>query len=46
LISLARQTRAEARQAVFAFVECFYNRVRRHSSIEYVSPVAFEQIKS
>lgn len=38
------QTRAEARQAVFEFVECFYNRVRLHSSLEYVSPVAFEQL--
>ena len=38
------QTRAEARQAVFEFVECFYNRVRRHSSLEYISPVAFEQL--
>jgi len=37
-------TRTEARQAVFEFVECFYNRVRRHSSLEYVSPVAFEQL--
>lgn len=39
------QTRAEARQTVFEYVECFYNRVRRHSSLEYVSPVAFEQLK-
>jgi putative transposase len=37
------QTRAEARQTVFEYVETFYNRVRRHSSLEYVSPVAFEQ---
>ena len=40
------QTRTEARQAVFEYVECFSNRVRRHSSLEYVSPVAFEQLKS
>ena len=37
------QTRTEARQTVFEFVECFYNRVRLHSSLGYVSPVAFEQ---
>lgn len=37
------QTRAEARQAIFEFVECYYNRVRRHSSLGYVSLVAFEQ---
>lgn len=38
------QTRVSARQAVFEFVECYYNRVRRHSSLGYVSPVAFEQL--
>ena len=43
LISLVRHSRAEARQAVFEDVETFYNRVRRHPSLEYVSPVAFEQ---
>jgi putative transposase len=37
------QTRAEARQTVFECVECFYNRVRLHSSLGYVSPVTFEQ---
>jgi putative transposase len=37
-------TRAEARQTIFEFVECYYNRVRRHSSLAYVSPVAFEQL--
>lgn len=34
------QTRSEARQTIFEYVECFYNRVRRHSSLSYVSPVA------
>jgi putative transposase len=38
------QTRSEARQAIFEYVECFYNRVRRHSSLGYVSPVAYEQV--
>lgn len=37
------QTRVEARQTVFEYVECFYNRVRLHSSLGYVSPVVFEQ---
>jgi putative transposase len=37
------QTRAEARQTVFEYVECYYNRVRRHSSLGYVSPIAFEK---
>jgi putative transposase len=38
------QTRREARQTIFEYVECFYNRVRRHSSLGYVSPVAYEQV--
>jgi len=36
-------TRAAARQSVFEYLEVFYNRQRRHSSLGYVSPVAFEQ---
>ena len=40
------QTRASARQTVFESVECFSNRVRRPSSLEDISPVAFEQLKS
>ncbi len=35
-------TRAEAREAIFEFVEVFYNRHRRHSTIGYVSPMEFE----
>ena len=36
------QTRGQARQTIFEYVECFYNRVRRHSTLGYVSPAAFE----
>ncbi len=36
------QTRAEAQQAIFEYIEVFYNRIRRHSSIGNVSPVDFE----
>jgi putative transposase len=39
----AFQTRGQARQTIFEYVECFYNRVRRHSSLGYVSPVVYEQ---
>ncbi len=39
------QTRRGARQTIFEFVECFYNRVRRHSSLGYVSPITYEQAK-
>ena len=34
---------AEARIAVFTFIEGFYNPCRRHSSIGYLSPVAYEK---
>jgi transposase InsO family protein len=36
-------TRAEARGALFEYLEIFYNAQRRHSSLGYLSPVAFEQ---
>ena len=36
------RTRQEAQLAVFDFIEAFYNRKRRHSSIDYLSPVNFE----
>ncbi len=36
-------TRQEARSAIFEYIECFYNRVRRHSTLNYLSPVAYEQ---
>jgi transposase InsO family protein len=35
-------TREQARAAIFDYIECFYNRVRLHSSLGYVSPEAFE----
>jgi putative transposase len=37
------KTQAEARMAVFEFIEGFYNPRRRHSSLGYLSPVAFER---
>jgi transposase InsO family protein len=36
-------TREVARQAVFEYIEVWYNRQRRHSSLGYVSPVEFER---
>lgn len=36
-------TKAEARMAVFRFIEAWYNGRRRHSSLGYKSPVAYEQ---
>jgi putative transposase len=36
------QTRAELASAIFEYIEVFYNPRRRHSSIDYLSPVDFE----
>jgi transposase InsO family protein len=36
-------TREAARQAIFEYVEVFYNRERRHSSLGDVSPETFEE---
>lgn len=38
----AWQTREEARAALFEYIEVWYNRVRRHSSIDYLSPADYE----
>jgi transposase InsO family protein len=35
-------TRRQAELAVFNYIETFYNPARRHSSLGYLSPVAFE----
>jgi putative transposase len=37
------QTRDEARTAIFEYIEVFYNRQRRHQSLDYVSPVDYER---
>lgn len=37
-------TRAQARTAIFEYIEGFYNRQRLHSSLGYLSPDAFEQL--
>ncbi len=35
-------TRAQARTAIFDYIETFYNRTRLHSSLDYQSPINFE----
>ncbi|AQS60349.1 transposase [Desulforamulus ferrireducens] len=40
------RTRAEARHAIFEYIEVFYNRIRLHSSLGYMSPVEYEQAKN
>lgn len=42
-LSRARRNRAHTRTEVFEWIEVFYNRQRRHSSLGYRSPVAFEE---
>ena len=37
------QTRQEARGSIFEYIELFYNRVRRHSALNYFSPAEFER---
>jgi putative transposase len=37
------RTRNEARADVFDYIERFYNAIRRHSTIGYLSPVEFER---
>jgi len=37
-------TREEAKQAIFEYIEIFYNRYRRHSTLNYLSPVQFENL--
>ncbi len=40
----ALRTHAEARIAVFEFIESWYNPFRRHSALGYRSPIEFERI--
>jgi putative transposase len=39
------RTRAEARSAVFDYIEAFYNPIRLHSTLDYHSPVDYEKMK-
>jgi putative transposase len=36
------RTKEQARQSIFKYIECWYNRKRRHSAIGYKSPEQFE----
>jgi transposase InsO family protein len=36
-------TREQAKASIFEYIEAFYSRVRRHSSLGYVSPEEFER---
>jgi transposase InsO family protein len=43
VLSRNYQSRREAQSDLFEYIEIFYNQKRRHSSLEYVSPVDFEE---
>ena len=38
------ETRQQARQTIFEYIEVWYNRCRRHSALGYLSPEQFEQL--
>ena len=38
------RTRQEAKQDIFEYIEVFYNRQRRHSTIGYHTPLGYEQM--
>ena len=37
-------TREQLRREVFEYIETDYNRIRRHSTLGYISPEAFEAL--
>lgn len=37
------ETREQAKQSIFEWIEIFYNRQRRHSTLGYVAPMVFEK---
>ncbi len=38
----AFESKAEAQTEIFEYIEMYYNTVRKHSSLGYLSPVKFE----
>lgn len=38
------ESREQAKQSIFEYIEVFYNNHRRHSTLGYLSPVQFEQL--
>jgi len=40
------KTREEAKNAIFEYIEVFYNRIRVHSANNYFSPLEFESMRN
>ncbi|MDP1994040.1 MAG: IS3 family transposase [Ignavibacteria bacterium] len=40
------KSKEEARRQIFEYIEIFYNRQRRHSTLGYVAPLNFEKLKN
>ena len=38
------KTRNNAKQSIFQYIEAFYNRIRKHSALGYLSPVQFNRL--
>ena len=41
----ALRSRAKARTAIFDYIETFYNPIRLHSTLDYLSPADYERIR-
>ena len=39
------KTREEAKSKIFEYIEVFYNRIRMHSTNDYLSPVKYEELQ-
>lgn len=39
------RTREQAKQSIFEYIEVFYNRKRRHSTLGYIAPAVFENLR-
>ena len=39
------ETRNQARQSIFEYIEIFYNRERLHSYLNYLSPEEFKKLR-
>jgi putative transposase len=37
------ETRKQAQLEIFNYIECFYNRLRMHSDLGFMSPTEFEE---